>query len=64
MQAYAIDSNGRQVAAGTHPAANHAVLKPHGYAGPRIELGNVLRTDDILELTFLMQYETAAVFDL
>jgi len=62
MTNYTIDSSGRLVAAGTHPAADHAVLKLHGTGGPRIELGNVLRNNDILELTFLMRSETGGVF--
>ena len=62
MTAYTIDSYGRYVAAGTHPAANHAVLKAHGAAGPRIELGNALRNTDILEITVLLQAASGGIF--
>lgn len=62
MTNYTIDSYGRYVAAATHPAANHAVLKGHGAAGPRIELGNALRNTDILEITTLMQAHSGGVF--
>jgi hypothetical protein len=59
---YTIDSYGRYVAAGTHPAANHAVLKLHGAAGPRIELGNALQNTDILEIVYLEQALSGGVF--
>ena len=62
LTAYTIDSYGRYVVAATHPAANHAVLKAHGAAGPRIELGNALRNTDILEITALLQGESGGIF--
>lgn len=62
LTTYTIDSNGRYVAAATHPAANHAVLKPHGAAGPRIELGNALRNTDLLEIACLLQNISGGIF--
>ena len=62
LTVYTVDSMGRYVAAGTHPAANHAVLKPHGAAGPRVELGNALRNTDILEIACLLQDMSGGIF--
>lgn len=59
---YTIDSRGRYVAAATHPAANHAVLKLHGSAGPRIELGNAIQNTDILEVVYLVQGQSGGIF--
>lgn len=49
--AYTVDSNGRYVLAATHPATLHAVLKPHGSAGPRIEIGDAVRAGDIIQIS-------------
>lgn len=59
---YTIDSNGRYVAEVTHPAAVHANLKPHGAAGPRIEIGNAVRAGDLVQITALMLSEAGGVF--
>lgn len=59
---YTIDSMGRYVVAATHPAAAHAVLKAHGAAGPRIELGTALQNTDILEIVCLMQTQSGGIF--
>ena len=62
LTAYVVDSMGRYVLETEHPVAGHSNLKPHGAAGPRIELGNVLRNTDILEITTLLQAERAGIF--
>ena len=62
MWNYTVDSSGRYVAAATHPASRHAVLKAHGDAGPRIELGDAIVAPDILEITVLMQLASGGIF--
>ncbi len=62
MWAYTVDSNGRYVLAATHPIARHIVLKPHGDAGPRIELGDAIVAPDILEITYLLQLNSGGIF--
>jgi len=62
MWAYTIDSSGRYVAEATHPAARHAVLKPPGAAGPRVEFGDVIVAPDIIEITLLMQANSGGIF--
>lgn len=57
-----VDSNGRYVAEATHPAVGHVVLKHHGAAGPRIELGDAIRAGDILQITVLMLAQSGGIF--
>lgn len=59
---YTIDSNGRYVDTTTHPATLHANLKPHGSAGPRIEIGDAVRAGDLIQVVALMLSESGGVF--
>jgi len=62
ITAYTVDSLGRYVLAATHPASGHFVSRLPGTAGPRVELGDAIQATDVLEITALLQKNSAGVF--